>query len=239
MGRDYYPKAEEVLRNVVEGHVRDLRPESVHFKGASFLIGEVHYRMGDYNNALTRLATAGDMYPGDERVVVAGYYVADCHRRRALAAREKLKTVKRQEQREQILHRINTDFGQAAGTFRRVIDRLLVSPKARRDEVMEMYLRNAFFFEANCCYHLKQFKRAIQLYDDVIFRYRTRLEAITACRQVYNAYENLGQTEQGRIYVRRALTLLSKLPDAEFARFGGIHKREELRRALELILRPL
>ena len=238
MDRGSYPKAEGVLLRIVEGKVPGIGPKGEHFKAATFLIGEVYYRMKDYDRALKRFADAVGMYPDNGRVTIARYYVADCYRRQAAFAVEQLKTEKKEQRREQLQQTVTDALHKAARTFRRVIDELYIRT-ADEDTVQATHLRNACFFEAGCYFDLGMNAKAIELYEDAIFRYRTRLESVLACISVHNACERMGAAERGRIYIRRGLKLLEKMPESEFSRYRGLYKRPRLAGEMNELLRAL
>lgn len=236
MDRGSYQKAEDVLLQIVEGKVPGIGPKGEHFKVATFLIGEVYYRMKDYDRAMKRFADAVGMYPDDDRVTVARYYVADCYRRQAAFVIGQLKTEKKEQRHEQLQQTVIDALHKAARTFRRVIDDLDIST-ADDDSVLATHLRNACFFEAGCYFDLGRNAKAIELYEDAIFRYRTRLESVLACISVHNACERMGDAKRGRIYIRRGLRLLEKMPESEFSRYRGLYKRPRLAGEMNELLR--
>ena len=49
----------------------------------------------------------------------------------------------------------------------------------------------------------------------------------------------MGAAERGRIYIRRGLKLLEKMPESEFSRYRGLYKRPKLAGEMNELLRAL
>jgi tetratricopeptide (TPR) repeat protein len=79
-----------------------------------------------------------------------------------------------------------------------------------------MYLRHAYLYEADCFFETQDFRRALKLYEEAAGMYKDSCSALAAHVQIINSYVFLGQPEEARAALARAIVLVDTMPDDAF-----------------------
>ncbi|MEL7237611.1 MAG: tetratricopeptide repeat protein, partial [Planctomycetota bacterium] len=183
-GKADWPKAENVLRSVVEDNPL-LSPESQTFRSATWELAQLFYRSERYPEALAKLEEFNRRYPEDKSARLT-FLQADCYRQAAMAGKEALEeefaldaTLASAEMRNATsddpgaaakLREVERNLSEASRLFDQALARYeTTSPD---DELDRTYQRLAYFYRADCAFDLGNFEEAVSLYDQAAFRYQ-------------------------------------------------------------------
>jgi tetratricopeptide (TPR) repeat protein len=100
--------------------------------------------------------------------------------------------------------------------FNQVVSEYEARPKAARDALDNVFLRNAYFYRADCAFDLERYEQAIALYDMAAKRYENHPASLVALIQQVNAHCELGQYQAARVANDRARFQLRRIPDEAF-----------------------
>ena len=100
--------------------------------------------------------------------------------------------------------------------FSQVISELEAISAAGRSPIEKLYLRNAYFYRADCAYDLGRYEQAISLYDLAAKRWEKPPASLVALVQIVNSYCELGKTQEARVANDRARWQLKRIPDEAF-----------------------
>ncbi len=209
--------AQRTLLTVVENHPA-ITPESSQYRDALIELGRLHHRTGQFNLAIERFTQAMDLYgpARGERSAAVRFALADSYRQSARELAERLGESVSQAQLVQRRADRQRRLEEAMKLFDQVITQLDEQPTELLTELERLYLRNAFFYRADCAYDLGRFKQAIELYDLAAGRYAHDPASLVALVQIVNAYSEQGLTPQARAANRRAYEHFRRIPDEAF-----------------------
>lgn len=219
-GTEYWDRAEHVLRSIVTDH-EALRPESREYHDALIELGRLHYRRGaagDYERAIEVLGEAVDRYPQDEALADTLFQLADAYRRSVMQINDRLREPLPPAERSAFAAERALRLAEAQKAFDRVI--ALYEPK--RDSLNDLealYLRNSYFYRADCAYDLGRYDGAggaIELYDLAARRYENDPAVLVAQIQIVNSYCEMGKYDLARTANERARWLLKRIKDDAF-----------------------
>lgn len=217
-GPEQYAKAESVLLSVVENNPL-LTPEAMEFRQALFELGQLYYRTGRYEEAVSRLEEWIQRYPREEKVGQLVFLMADSYRKSAglledrPAADKQSPTTLPVDQSEALAAR-RERLAKSRKLYDRVIDVYRVGGTAT--DVDKLYLKLSYFYRADCMYDLGNYEEAIRLYDAAAFRYQEDPSALAAYVQIVNSYCALGKIAEARTANERAKWLLRRMPASAF-----------------------
>lgn len=235
-GPVFYSKAETSLLALLHPSNKLITPKSEEFKTGLFEIGQLYYRTGRYEEAVSRLEEWTKRYPGDDRTGQLIFLMADSYRKSAT-----LLDANNTPTTRPALDAPSANLGQAQPAAARIgpadasevvvarrdrlskakdlYERLIemhrnASPKADMDK---LYLKLSHFYRADCVYDLGNYEEAIKLYDRAAFRYQDDPAALAAYVQIVNAYCALGKMQEAKTANERAKWLLKRMPADAFA----------------------
>ncbi len=214
-----YPRAEAVLRGVIEGNPL-LTPEADEYKQALFELGHLYYRTDRYEQAIARLTDWTARYADDERMGQALFLTADSYRKSAALLDPKLATAATRPavaavDRAEAAAARRDRLEQARGAYDAVVAHYRdVPPKADLDR---LYAKLAAFYRADCLYDSGRYDDAIRQYDAAAFRYQDDPSSLAAYVQIVNAYYALGKPDEARAANERAKVMLRQMPAGAFA----------------------
>jgi len=217
-GPEQYSKAESVLLSVVENNPL-LTPDAMEFRRALFELGQLYYRTGRYEEAVSRLEEWIGRYPKEEKVGQLVFLMADSYRKSAglldsRPAADKESPATRPTDQSEALAARKERLGKARKLYDRVIDVYRAGGTAA--EVDKLYLKLSYFYRADCMYDLGDYEEAIRLYDAAAFRYQEDPSALAAYVQIVNSYCALGKVAEARTANERAKWLLRRMPASAF-----------------------
>lgn len=217
-GPEQYAKAESVLLSVVENNPL-LTPEAVEFRQALFELGQLYYRTGRYEEAVSRLEEWVQRYPKEQKLGQLVFLMADSYRKSAglldsrLATARDSATTRPADQAEARAARQDR-LNKARRLYDRAIDVYRAGGTAM--EVDKLYLKLSYFYRADCMYDLGDYEEAIRLYDAAAFRYQEDPSALAAYVQIVNSYCALGKVAEAKTANERAKWLLRRMPATAF-----------------------
>jgi tetratricopeptide (TPR) repeat protein len=217
-GPEQYSKAESVLLSVLENNPL-LTPDAMEFRRALFELGQLYYRTGRYEEAVSRLEEWIGRYPREQQVGQLIFLMADSYRKSAglldsrLAVDKEPPATLPADQAEATAARRDR-LAKARKLYDRVIETYRVGGTAA--EVDRLYLKLSYFYRADCTYDLGDYEEAIRLYDAAAFRYQEDPSALAAYVQIVNSYCALGKIAEARTANERAKWLLRRMPASAF-----------------------
>jgi len=217
----YMNEAERVLLSVVTDHPA-LRPESREYREALIELGQLYYRRGaegDYEKAIRRLDEVVKRYGKDGSLPELYFKLGDAYRKSVQQIQQKLAGALAPSKRVELQTQRTQRLDQARSSFDAVIAGLeQVDPK-KLTNLQKLYLRNSYFYRADCAYDLGQFQGAdgsIALYEKALQRYDKEPAALVAMVQIVNSYSELGQWNKARAANERAKVFLKRIPEDAF-----------------------
>jgi tetratricopeptide (TPR) repeat protein len=218
-----FPRAEAVLRSVIEGNPI-LTPEADEYRQALFELARLYYRTDRYERAIARLNDWTARYSDDDRMGQALFLTADSYRKSAglldaksaaasdgPATRPAPSAVDQAEAaaaRKDRLELARAAYDQVVAHYRDV------PPKSDLDL---LYNKLAHFYRADCLYDSGRYEEAIRQYDAAAFRYQDDPASLAAYVQIVNAYYALGKPDEARAANERAKVMLRQMPAQAFS----------------------
>ncbi len=221
MALDREDAAERTLRSIVDDH-EALTPESEQYEQALIELGKLYYRQAEhdgrrYAQAIERLNEAVDRYGQTDRGPELRYLLADAYRRSVPALDAEIEQQRARSRRAELEAERDRRLQLAQQFFNQVVN--LLEARAEELELSEMeqlYLRNAYFYQADAAFDRGRYELAIDLYHDAALRWRDHPASLVALVQIFNAHCELGQFQQARAANERARTQLERIPDEAF-----------------------
>jgi len=220
-GSDAWDRAEQVLRSVVTDH-EALRPESRAYREALIELGGLYYRRGnegDYERAIERLNEAVQRYADQRPMPAVLFQLADAYRKSVDQLDGKLAEPLPPSERNALAAERARRLAKAKDAFNRVIRLYEAMAEDKRGELENLYLRNSYFYRADCAYELGDYEGedgAIALYDEAVQRYEQHPAALVALIQIVNSYAEMGRYDLARTANERAKFHLQRIPDEAF-----------------------
>jgi tetratricopeptide (TPR) repeat protein len=220
-GADYWHKAEHLLTSVINDH-EGLRPESAEYRQALIELGTLYYRRGeegDYARAIEYLEIAVERYKDEPSRPEMLFQLGDAYRKSAAEFDKDLSGPLPPSQREAFRSERARRLAEAQRCFDEVIVTYEAKPPGQLDELAELYLRNAYFYRADCAYHLGRYEGpdgAISLYEKAVQKYEEDPVVLVALVQIVNCWCELGNFDEARSVNNRAKWYLSRIPDEAF-----------------------
>lgn len=204
-------EAERVLLRALSGAIGS--PESQVYHDALLEIGKVYYDAGRYAEAIERLREALERYPDDPAGALVRFRLADSYRRDALSIRERLATAAfPDDERTALSEQAREQLSRARELFDEVVHSLSAVEGARLTPVERAYLRNSYFYRADCAFEMGDLPRAIHDYVEARDRYAGDPASLVAMIQIVHAHMRLGQIEEARTANDRARRFYKSLP---------------------------
>ena len=215
-GSDEYDRAERTLRLILDDSEL-FTPRAPEFVDATFLLGDLLGRRGEFERAIALLDEALKRYPDDPRAPRARFQLADAFRLSGLALmneQTQARFVGEREnfQAEQVkrLQRAEEFFGELVAFYEELGEQNL-------DELDTMYLRHARLFQGDCLYHTLRYGDALEVYERAAWIYKNSPASLAAYVQIINCHLFLGQQAEARAALMRALYLVERIEESQFA----------------------
>lgn len=232
MGPNYEDLAEKTLLIVLEDS-EVFTPEAPEFSDALFLLGDALNRRGSYERAIATLEEMLERYPDDERVWRARYLLADSYRKSGLALKREGAEAKFAGEIEQIRTESTARFRAAQRLYRRLMTEYERRDPATPNRLVKVYVRHAYLYEADCYFETQDYRHALKLYEEAAGMYKDTPSALAAYIQIVNSHVFLGEPEEARAALVRALVLVDAIPGDAFGRSVSTEKREDWKRYLQ------
>lgn len=210
-----FDDAERVLLYVVTDHPA-ITPVSTQYRQALIELGKLYYQIGRYEQAIARLTEAVDRYGQTRQGAALRFRLADAYRLSVTTISQTLEQAMPQSKTVTLRAERARRLEQAQVLFSQVISEMEAMDASVRSPIEKLYLRNAFFYRADCAYDLGRYEQAISLYDLAAKRWETHPASLVALVQIVNAYCELGRTQEAKVANDRARWQLKRIPDDAF-----------------------
>ena len=208
--------ATRTLNHVIDNHPA-ITPGSIHYREALIEIGKLHQRRGEMEAAIERLDEALERYGDLKEAGSLCFLLADAYRRSASQIQLDLEQQVLSQTRSQAFQAQRVMcLEKAQKLFDQAILQLAVREPHRLSATETVYLRNAYFYRADCAYDLGSYQTAIALYDQAIRGWEKDPAILVALVQIVNAYCELGLDQEARAANRRAREHLKLIPEEAF-----------------------
>lgn len=204
-----------VLLGVITDHPA-ITPDSEVYRDALIMLGRLYHRQKDFEHAIEKLATAVQRYGDQRKGATLRYQLAESYRQSVPLIEETLKQPLPQSKVNEYQTERRRRLEQAQVLFSQVVTQLDEISDDERSPVETLYLRNAYFYRADCAFDLKRFEQSIELYDMAIQRWQAHPSSLVALVQTVNAYAELGRFQDAKAANRRAREHLRKIPEEAF-----------------------
>lgn len=208
-------QAKQLLSAVVEGRVGGA--DTTAYRDALVLLAGMHYRAGEYAQAIMRLEEAVARYPDDAHAPALLFDLADSHRRDAAAIARTLEGAMPESERLALQRTRTMRLERAMALFAQVRDTLASRDPERLSEPDRLRLRNSCFYLGDAAFELRDFAGAIRLYDAARERYPRDPASLVAMIQIVNAYVEQGDLKRAATANERARRFYESLPDEVWA----------------------
>ena len=219
---DQTDAAVRVLLSIVDGHP-GIRPDSDTFRDALIDLARTYYLQGQedpvyFVSAIERLDMAVERYGNTPRGPTLRYMLADSLRRSSRALAGEARAARSDRQRLAFQAERSERLRTAEAYYDQVITELEARFAAARSDLENLYLRNAYFYKADCAYDRQDFPLAISRYREAAQRWSDHPASLVAQVQIVNAYCEMQEFQQAYVANQNALWQLSQMPDEVFDR---------------------
>lgn len=214
--------AVRVLLSIVDGHP-GIRPDSDTYRKALVDIARTYYLQGQddpvyFVSAIERLDTAVERYGHTTEGPILRYMLADSLRRSSRALVQQAANARSDPQRLAFDAERRERLRNAEMYYDQVITELEARFAAARSDLENLYLRNAYFYKADCTYDRGDYPVAIDRYREAAQRWSAYPASLVAQVQIVNAYCELQEFQQAYVANQNALWQLSQMEDEVFDR---------------------
>lgn len=232
MGPDNDDLAEKTLRVVLEDS-DVFTPQAPEFADALFMLGDVLNRRGELEHAIATLEEALERYPEDPRVNRARSLLADSYRQSGLALKNEVVEATSAAEIERMRAESVERFGKARELYRMLIAAYELRDPSELNRLETMYLRHAYLYEADCYFEVGDYRRALKLYEEAAGNYKDVPTGLAAYVQMINCRIFLGEPEEARAALARALILVDAIAQGSFDKSVSPETREDWKRYFE------
>ncbi len=215
-------EAIDKLTIVIDDH-EAITPDSGEYQQALINLCKIYHRLGDkdpvqYVRAIELLTEAVQRYGDTPDGPVLRYLLADSNRRSVPGIEKQIATTQSHATQVELDSERKDRLSQAQVLYNQAISGL--EAKRNNGEILTpvegIYLRNAYFYQADCAYDLGIYAQAIQLYNTAANNYADDPASLIARVQIVNAHCELGQFQQARVANDMARRQLERIPDSAF-----------------------
>ncbi len=200
-----------LLNRAVSGRT-GVGPDAVQMREAQAELGELHYRRGEFRQAIEYFNRLVDTYHDlTPRLPTVLFKRADAHRQLAMEIDATFEQRPLSERQELSEARRNHLRSARAGYQEAIAAITKRGPRATKVE--NLFKRNAAFYTADCAYLLKEYEQAVQEYARAGEQYATDPAALVAKVQTVSAFIRLERWDDAQVAADRAKTFLSSFPD--------------------------
>jgi len=231
-----FDQAEAILRQNLRAATT--APDPGAHEKSLYLLGSLLYQRGEYLKASVILKEAARQYPANPEALPARARLAQCYRKLAQEANQKLKGPEGYADVQAHLVRARQEWlEQALEVYQKLADHLERKVSKAPGQVENALLTEASFAVAECRFDLGELAESLRLYKLLFQQYPRQVESLKACVKIYQCFfamsgpEKAGALADLRAAVQTALADLPTMPAEAFdAPQAG--KREDWRRWL-------
>ncbi|HEY2880804.1 MAG TPA: tetratricopeptide repeat protein, partial [Pirellulales bacterium] len=197
LAKDESDKAESLLKANLQD--ANLTPRSTEWRDSLFALGFLLQASGRWQDAIARLEEAVARYPDAPQAIEARYLTADCYRKLALAAREKLQTDTIESLRAAHETQLQDNLNASLKLYEHLEEQLTdLVEHGTASALDQTIFRNCYFSQAGALFDLKRYDDAIRVYTQLTTQYRTEPEALDAFVQLADCYKKLDRPAEAR-----------------------------------------
>jgi tetratricopeptide (TPR) repeat protein len=219
-----FDQAEAILRQILPA---TSAPDRDAHEKALYLLGDLLYQRGEFLKASVILKEATRQYANHPDRMTALAHLAECYRKLAQEANQKLKSPEGYGDATAHLTRARQEWlEQALEIYQKLADQLDNTADKNPAQAEITLLREASFAVAECRYDLGELPEALRLYKLLFQRHARQVESLQACVKIYQCYYAMtGADKTGALAELRAAvqTSLADLPTMPAAAFDAQH----------------
>lgn len=213
-----------LLTRAVSGRA-GLGPEAPQMREAQVELAELHYRRGEFREAIELFNRLVDSYHDQTpRLPTVLFKRADAHRQlamRIIATQDQRPLAERNElQQAQTGHLRDARIGYQEA----LVAIAKRGPRATPTE--KLYQRNATFYTADCAYLLGQFEQAVQEYARAGEQYASDPASLVAKVQTVSAFIKLERWDDAQVAAERAKSFLGTIPEDSWNKTDALFPME-------------
>lgn len=204
-------RAMALLNRAVSGRA-GVGPDALQMREAQVELGELHYRRGEFRQAVELFNRLVDTYhDSTPRLPTVLFKRADAHRQLAMAIDATFDQRPLSERQELVEARRN-HLREARAGYQEALQ-AIAKRGQRATKTEKLYQRNAAFYTADCAYLLKEYEQAVQEYARAAEQYASDPAALVAKVQTVSAFLRLERWDDAQVAAERAKTFLASFPD--------------------------
>jgi len=221
----------DLLLAIVDDRGPDLlfEPQAREYREALFRLARYYLESdqpGHLEQAIGRLEDALALYPDDPESPRLTFQLADAYRRSAAELRRIAAEAVEENERRRLEEQWRERTRKALVGFQSVIAALAGQDEAALDDLQQLYLRMSYLFRGDALVDLGETAAAIEAYQEAVWRYERRPEAVTASLQIVRCHQRLGQSAEAAAALERLKWLVETIPDSAFAEERGMSSKE-------------
>jgi pentatricopeptide repeat protein len=243
-------KAETTLLRIIDHAPGDplepVEPVALIYKEALYRLAELYGEANEHERAIARYEEAIERYPDDPRADEAVFLLADAYRKNAAQLKRAIEDKRNIAFRDDLRLKYRRRLQRAYELFEEAIERYRDKSEAEMSDLEKLYVKLSHFYRGDAVYDLafltqiedtQYFARAVEMYDRAAWLYQTDPMALSAYTQMINCYLRMGQTEEARKTLNRAMWALRNISDEQFSRYSPLEGREFWRNYLDWLAR--
>lgn len=204
-------------------------PQAREYRQALFRLARYYLETdepGHLEKAISRLEDALALYPDDPQGTRLTFQLADAYRRSAAVLRRIAAQAVEESERRRLHEQVEERTRKALDGFDRVIAALAGQDESALEELERVYLRTSYLNRGDALADLNQLTAAIEAYNEAVWRYEDRPEAVTASLQIVHCHQRLGQPAEAAAALERLKWMLQTIPASAFAEERGMSSKE-------------
>lgn len=224
--------AEKTLRVILEDS-EVFTPQAPEFADALFILGDVLNRRGAFERAIATLEEALERYPDDPRVWRTRFLLADSYRQSAWGLKQEMAEAAFGSELQQMQTESILRFNRARELYRGLITEYEVRGLAGLNRLEQVYFRHASLYQADCYFETRDYGPALKLYEEAASTFKDSPTALAAYVQIINCHVFLGEPQEARAALARALILVDAIRQPAFHRSVSPETQSDWRRYFE------
>ena len=193
-------------------------------------MGDVLMRRGAFEQAIATLEEALERYPDDPNVGRIRFLLANAYRQSALTLRQEGENSTVPVEIEQIRNEAGDRFRTSRQLFRALIRDYEMKVPNELSRLDQAYLRHAYMYEADCYFETQEYRQSLKLYEEAGGLFKDQPTGLAAYVQIINCYIFLGENQEARAALSRALVLVDAIEDNSFKRNVSPETRDDWKR---------
>ncbi|QDU33158.1 Tetratricopeptide repeat protein [Poriferisphaera corsica] len=202
-----------------------ITPDSKQYRESLIELGRLYYQqvakdVERSENAIEVLTKAVERYGDRGEGGKLRYWLADSYRQSVKAIDDEMARQLSHKRQLELSSERNRRLQKAQEFFQSAKRQLELRDYESLSPLEKMYLRNSYFYRADCAFDMQHYGQAIALYDEAARRWEKDPASMVALIQIVNSYCELGQFREAKIAHDNAYLQLKRIPDEEFEKPG-------------------